>query len=120
MATSTQNILIRLDGDILPSVERYLKNATLFVLDIRTVITSTTRDLDMLKDFLKRVNEKGQITVGELNDIKERLPKIQKTLNDVTDKIKEFEKTTNLQEIMNVFSNDAAKEGNFMSHNQLI
>lgn len=115
MATSTQNILIRLDGDILPSVERYLKNATLFVLDIRNVITSTTRDLDMLKDFLNRVNEKGQITVGELNDIKERLPKIQKTLNDVTDKIKEFEKTTNLQEIMNVFKNDADKEGNFFS-----
>lgn len=115
LATSIQNMLIRLDGDILPSVERYLKNASLFVLDIRNVISSTNKDLDMLKDFLKRVNEKGQISVEELNNIKERLPKIQKTLNDITDKIKEFEKTTNLQEIMRVFSNEAGKEGNYFS-----
>lgn len=113
--TLTQKILIGLNGNILPTIQSYLKNSSVFVLDIRDIITNSNKDLDVLKDFISKINNKGQMSVDELKDVKNRLPKMQKTLHTITTKIKEFEKTASLQDIIDLMKKDGNKEGNFIS-----
>jgi putative membrane protein len=113
--TSVQRVLASLDGNIIPTVEGYLKNSALFALDIRNIISNTNSDLDQIKNFLDIASKDGNISVEELNNIKDKLPDVQKNLHAITEKIKEFEKTASLQDVIDVLSKDGNTEGDFIS-----
>ncbi|MDS0524057.1 YhgE/Pip domain-containing protein [Clostridium sp. SHJSY1] len=115
MDTSIQKIIANLDGNILPTIESYLKSSAKFALDMKNIISDTNKDLDQFKNLLDSIKKNGTITVDELNNIKSKVPNVQKNLDTITEKIKEFEKTSSLEDIINTLTKDGNTEGDFIS-----
>jgi YhgE/Pip C-terminal domain len=115
LESSTRQLQSRMDESILPKIEKYLLNSASLVLETENLVSNTNKDLDILKDLLKRIQEKGQITVDELNEVKAKLPGIQNDIHTLTTKIKDFEATGDIGDMEKILQRDANKEGDFFS-----
>lgn len=102
-----------LDDDILPRIEKYLQNGSLFIGDVNQALENGKDGVEELRSFLREVSEKGRVSTGQLERIKEKLPQIQSAISKVADKVDEVNKTIGLSEIVNFLKSDAGLESDF-------
>jgi putative membrane protein len=113
MDSSIEKILIRLDENVLPKLERYLTNSASYILDVRRSVNNLNGDFDSLRDLLNRIKNRGEITVTDLQKIRDKMPETQDKVHEAANKIRELEETINLRELINIFNNDKDTESDF-------
>jgi|GEM_PF-380941 len=113
--SSLDTAVSSLDDTILPRIEKYLQNGSIFVSEINNILSAANDDIDILKDFLSDVNDNGEVSIDKINKVKEKLPEIQNVISAVSDKIDNINKKIGFNDIINFLKNDAGLESDFLS-----
>lgn len=108
-------VLVNIDETLIPKLLNYVRSTSLFVSDVNGLLSQAEADLDVARDVLNRLNGKGQLTVDEIQRLKNSLPNLSNLLNQVTGKIREIDANLDLKSLINLMSKDGSEEGDFIS-----
>ena len=93
----------------------YVRSTSLFVSDVNGLLSRSEEDVDAAREVLNSLNSKGQLTVEEIQRLKDSLPNLSSLLNQVTGKIREIDANLDLKSLISLMSRDGNEEGDFVS-----
>lgn len=113
--SALDRIVVSMDDSILPRIENYLKNGSVFIGDINRILSDVKENIQPLQDFLSDVSEDGKVSVDKINRLREKLPNLQKALSTISEVIKNVQNTLGLNDIIDFLKNDGAVEGDYFA-----
>lgn len=108
-------VIVNTDETLIPKLLSYVRSTSLFVSDVNGLLSRSEEDVDAAREVLNSLNSKGQLTVEEIQRLKDSLPNLSSLLNQVTGKIREIDANLDLKSLISLMSRDGNEEGDFVS-----